>query len=119
MSIDARACNRGANAYCARQLVVTDPLYASSAALLLAERRLLHGHGWKRIDAGAGTEYGLDSPGDTLRVDLATAWADLSAVDLGWIKRNHTVSLALSRATITRTSTLSVLLQYGGGQGVP
>ncbi len=117
VALDARVCNRGANVYCASELVVDDPLYRSSAAFLLAERRFLHRRGWKRIDAAVGTEYGLDSPADTLRVELATAWADLSAVDYGWIKRKHAVALALSHALIARTSTLSVLLQYGAGEG--
>jgi len=115
VSLNVRDCNRGSNVYCARQLVVADPRYRSSTALLMAERRLLRARKWKRIDAGTGTEYGLDSPGDKLRVDLATAWADLSAVDFGWITRKHAVSLALARALIAHSSTLSVQLQYGGG----
>ncbi len=113
--LQGHMCNRGANVFCARELVVAGAAYGSSDALLVAERRLLHERGWRRMNAGTGTEYGLDSPGDRYRVYVATAWADLSAVDFGWVKRTHDVALALSRALVTRAPTLSILLQYGAG----
>ncbi len=115
VSLDVRVCNKGANVFCAREVVLTGMGHGSSNALLMRERALLHRLGWKRMDAQAGTEYGVDSPGDKLRLDYATAWAELESVDYGWVKRAHPVALALSHALLTREPTLSMLLIYGAG----
>ncbi|MGO9903693.1 MAG: hypothetical protein ACLP0J_29420 [Solirubrobacteraceae bacterium] len=115
VSVDARVCDKGADAFCARELVITGASYRSSNGLLADEHQLLRARGWQRIDATTGAEYGADSPGDKLRISYATAWEELSAVDYGWIKRKRLVALALSKALITHTPTLSVLLQYGAG----
>ncbi|MGO9788470.1 MAG: hypothetical protein ACLP8S_02770 [Solirubrobacteraceae bacterium] len=115
VTVDVRVCDRGGDAFCARELVLTGAGLGSSNALLADQRRLLLARGWKRIDATTGAEYGADAPGDKLRVSYATDWEELSAVDYGWIKRKRAVALALSAALISHTPTISVLLQYGAG----
>ncbi len=115
VSVDVRVCDKGADAFCARELVVLGASYRSSNELLTGEHRLLLARGWKRMDATTGAEYGADSPGDRLRVSYATDWEELSAVDYGWIKRKRVVALALSAALISHTPTISALLQYGAG----
>lgn len=115
VTLDAQVCDPGANVFCVRELVVRGDVYHTSDAMLAGERRLLHAGGWKRMNAQVGTQYGADSPGDKLRVVYATAWADLTAADYGWIRREHAVTLALSRAVLTHTPTLSMMLEYGAG----
>jgi hypothetical protein len=110
-----RVCDQGANAFCALELVVTSPVFRSSQNLLGAESLLLRQHGWLRANAPTGLERAADSPRDRLRVTYATAGGDLQGIDLGWVHRARTVTLALSRALIEHHSTLSVLLQVGSG----
>ena len=43
----------------------------------------------------------------------ATAYGDLKGIDLGWIKRSRTITLALSRALFDRASAMSVMLEVG------
>jgi hypothetical protein len=113
VTVDVQACNEGSNAYCARQLVVSGPAYPTSQAMLDAEKRLLHRLKWSSANAPVGLERAADSPGDRLRVTYATASSDLQGVDLGWIDRGRRVTLALSHALFSHTSTLSFLLELG------
>lgn len=108
-----RTCDRGANAFCALQLVVLGSGYASPQALLRAENRVLRAHGWTRADAPVGQERAADSPGDKLRVTYATASGELEAVDLGWIKRPRPLTVALSRAIFGHESSLAMVLEIG------
>jgi hypothetical protein len=108
-----RTCDRGANAFCALQLVVQGSGYASSQSLLRAENRVLRARGWTHADAPVGQERGADSPGDKLRVTYATASGELEAVDLGWIKRPRPLTVALSRAIFGHEATLAVVLEIG------
>lgn len=109
----ARACDKGANAYCALELVFVGRGYASSRDMLRAERKLLKHRGWAQVNAPVGQELAADSPGDHLRVTYATASQELEAIDLGWIKRPRQVTLSLSRQIFGHTSALAVLLQLG------
>lgn len=111
--LQTKICNPGANAYCADELVVTNPAFQTSADFLDAERAILHRLGWSGQYAPNGNEHSDDSPGHKLRVIFATAQGDLVGIDLGWIKRSRSVGLALSRAMFKRQSALSMLLLKG------
>jgi hypothetical protein len=106
-------CDRGANAYCAIQLVVVGRRYSSSGALMSRERRYLKSLGWGISFAQTGPERAAESPGHRLRLVLATAAYDLQAVDLGWIQRAPGISRALSQTMFNRQSALSLMLESG------
>lgn len=106
-------CDRGANAYCAVQLVVTDPSYSSSGALLTSERQHLKALGWGLTYADTGDERGAESPGHKLRLVLATAALDLKGVDLGWIRRSRMIARAMAETMFDRVSALSLMLESG------
>jgi hypothetical protein len=108
-----RRCDRGANPYCAIQLVVVGPHYSSSAALLISERKYLHSIGWSASNADIGTERAASSPGQKLRLTYSTAALDLQALDLGWIRRSPAVGMAMSRTMFARQSALSLMLETG------
>ncbi|MHB8691108.1 MAG: hypothetical protein ACYDHH_07655 [Solirubrobacteraceae bacterium] len=109
----ARMCNPGANAYCQVELVVTNGRFASSEEFLNVERAVLHKLGWTGQYAPNGNEHSDDSPGHALRVIFATAYGDLVGIDFGWIKRSHSIALALAHANLARQATLSMVLQLG------
>ncbi len=108
-----RVCDRGENAYCALELVVTARGYASVGALRRAEHQLLAHRHWTTVDAPIGQELAADSPGDHLRVTYAAASDELEAIDLGWIKRARKITLTLSREILDHAAALAVLLQLG------
>ncbi len=108
-----RSCDKGANAYCAWQVVIADPRYASSLDLLASERSALVKRGWSRGGGDTGNEHGADSPGHAARLTYATAFGDLLGIDNGWIKRSWPVTLALSTAVFDRVPALSMLLETG------
>jgi hypothetical protein len=109
----ARQCDKGANAFCAIELVVVDKQYKDSLALLLGERDALKSSGWTGASPDTGEQAADDSPGHKLRVTYATAAGDLKGVDLGWIKRSRSVTLALSHAIFAQAPTLSMMLELG------
>jgi hypothetical protein len=109
----ARQCDRGANAYCALQLVVTDPTFKTSTDLVKAEQRLLHGLGWSLTNGDTGDERAAESPGHKLRVTYATAFGELRGIDLTFVHRSPAIALALSRAMFNRDSAMSLMLQAG------
>jgi hypothetical protein len=111
----AQRCDAGANAFCSVELVVVDSRYRSSEALLNGEHDRLRSVGWTGANGYTGDEHAADSPGHKLRVTYATADGDLKGVDLGWIQRTRTITLALSRALFNREPALSVLLEIGSG----
>jgi hypothetical protein len=106
-------CDRGSNAYCAIELVVVDPAWHDAGSLVFAEKRALVRKGWTADDAPIGDEQAAESPGDKLRVTYATAYADLKDIEIGWIKRSHTISVALSRTLFSGTAGMSVILEIG------
>jgi hypothetical protein len=108
-----RRCDRGANAYCAIQLVVVGNHYRSSTALLDSERRHLKAIGWGMANADTGDEHAADSPGHELRLTYATAALDLKDIDLGWVQRSPMLGRSLSRVMFDRSSALSLMLEKG------
>jgi hypothetical protein len=106
-------CDAGENPYCAVELVVVNPAYRDSGVLVVAERRTLARKGWTADHATNGDEHAAESPGDKLRVTYATADGDLKDIELGWIKRSHAISLALSHALFDRAAAISVMLEVG------
>jgi hypothetical protein len=109
----ARQCDPGSNAYCAIEIVVTSRSYRTSAELVAGERHTLGRRGWSAGSGPNGDEHAADSPGDKLRVTYATAYADLKDIELGWIKRSHAISLALSRTLFDRAAAMSLMLEIG------
>lgn len=110
-----RSCDRGANAYCALELVVVDRQYTTSADLVSGERAQLRHNGWTSSSGDTGDERAADSPGHQLRVTYATATRDLLGIELGWIKRSHKIAVALSHTLFERVPAMSVMLELGAG----
>jgi hypothetical protein len=108
-----RVCDHGANPYCALELVVADPHYASSRLLVLAERNLLKGRRWTGASAATGDELADESPGNKLRINYATAYGDLKDVDLGWIQRTRRTQQALSSEMYAGAVAMSAQVQVG------
>jgi hypothetical protein len=108
-----RQCDRGANAFCALELVIVDPRAKTSNDLLASERRQLRKRGWTLVSGDTGEQNAAESPGHELRVTYATAYSDLKAVDLGWIQRSRRITLALSRSLFGRASAISMMLEVG------
>jgi hypothetical protein len=109
----ARVCDGGAGSFCGIELVIENPSYASSRALVLAQRDRLKAQGWIGSSPDTGQELADESPGHKLRLTYATATDDLEGLDLGWIKRSATVASALDRSLFTGTPTISLLLEVG------
>jgi hypothetical protein len=108
-----RQCDRGANPYCALELVVVGPSYSSARGFVLAERDLLKRHGWTGASPQTADELADESPGHTLRITYAPAFVDLKGVDLGWIQRSPTVQRSLAKQLFTRSPAMSALVQVG------
>jgi hypothetical protein len=110
-----QVCDKGANAYCDLQVVVLDSRFATSLALVGAQRRLLRERGWTTANADTGDEHAAQSPDDALRLTYATGYNDLRDIGLGWIGRGRNIQLALSHAYFARRSAMSILLELGPG----
>jgi hypothetical protein len=109
----ATSCDKGANPFCALQLVVVDPRYKTSENLVNAEHDLVHKAGWPGLGADTGNERAAESPGHKLRVTYATAYGDLIGINLGWIHRRPEIAKALSRTLFNHTTAMSVELDPG------
>jgi hypothetical protein len=108
-----RQCDRGANAFCAIELVVTDPRFKTSTDLVDAQHSQLRKHGWTGGTGDTNQQKAADSPGHKLRVTYATASGDLRDVDLGSIERPRKITLALSRVLFDQAPAMSVMLEVG------
>jgi hypothetical protein len=108
-----RECDTGSNAYCAIVFVVLDHRYRSSDQLTVDEAHHLRKSGWSVANGDTGVESAANSPSHGLRVTYATALNDLRGVDLGWIKRPRTITLALSDAMFDRSAAMSMMLEVG------
>lgn len=106
-------CDKGANAFCAIELVVRGHGYPSSADLVKAERDHLKKAGWSGVAPDDGQQRAAASPGQKLRITYATAAADLLGIDLGWIKRPRPITVGLAHAMFDRSAAMSVLLEAG------
>jgi len=113
VATQATRCDKGANTFCAVELVVVDGRFRSSDALMKAEHDRLKALGWSPVNGDIGEESAAESPGHRLRVTYATADGDLKGIDLGWIKRSRKVTLALSQSLFGRQPALSMLLEEG------
>jgi hypothetical protein len=109
----ATQCDKGANAFCALELVVVDPQFKTSEDLVNAEHDVVHKAGWAGFGADTGNERAAESPGHKLRVTYATANGDLTGIDLGWIHRSRKIAVALSRTLFDHASAMSVELDPG------
>lgn len=108
-----RECDKGANAFCAIELVVADRRYKTSDDLLLSEHHQLLSHGWSGAGGDTGNERAADSPGHKLRLTYATATGDLQGVELGQIKRPGKIWIALSHTLFDQVPALSMMLEVG------
>jgi hypothetical protein len=108
-----RKCDRGQNAYCAVEMVVVNRRYPDSWALVDGERRSLTQRGWTQTHADTGDEHAAQSPGHKLRVTYATAIGDLKDVELGWVTRARSISVALSKTIFDQAAAMSVMLELG------
>lgn len=113
IAAQARQCDRGANPFCALELVVVDRRFDSSGALVAAEHRMLRRAGWIDATGDFGQEQASDSPEHRLHVTYATALNDLTGVDEEWIKRPRWLAVALSREVFARVPAMAVTLQSG------
>jgi hypothetical protein len=111
--VSANACDAGANAYCALDVVLVNPSFKTAQDLVAHERRWLKRSGWIRVSAQTGDEQAANSPGNRLRVTYSTAALDLKDIDLGWIKRPRAISLALSDAIYDGSPAMSVNIVAG------
>lgn len=107
------SCDRGANAFCAIELVIVDRDYKTSMDLVKEEHAQLLKHGWTGGQGDTGEQKAADSPGHKLRVTYATAAGDLRGIDLGTIQRPRGITLALSRAMFDQAPAMSVMLEVG------
>jgi hypothetical protein len=108
-----RQCDRGANAFCAIEMVVIDRRMGSSGALVFAERNRLRDHGWALEQGEDGLQHAAESPSHRVRVVYATAEGDLEGIDLGWIHRPRAIALALAATMFARLPAMSVMLEAG------
>ena len=108
-----RQCDAGSNAYCAVELVVVDPAWHDSGVAGVRREADPRAPGWTADRGANGDEDAAESPGDKLRVTYATAYGDLKDIELGWIKRSHAISVALSHALFDRSAAMSVMLEIG------
>jgi hypothetical protein len=106
-------CDRGANAFCALELVVVDSKFKSSEDFVNAEHDYIHAAGWDGVTADTGDERAAESPGHKLRATYGTAIGDLQGIELGWIHRSHTISKALSKTLFEHSAAMSVELDRG------
>ncbi len=113
MLASVRRCDRGSNAFCALQLVVSDAGFANSTELLRSERDHLKALGWSIANADNGNEHAADSPHHRLHLLYATAALDLVGWDLGWIQRAPVIPRTLSRTMFDRVPALSLMLETG------
>lgn len=111
--LTADDCDKGANAYCALDLVFVNRRFGSSQALVVAERQYLLRHGWVAVPAQTGDELAADAPHNRFRITFASPLRDLKDIDLGWIKRPRSIQVALSRAVYEGSPAMSVNVVAG------
>lgn len=113
ITTSVRVCDRGANRFCAQQLVVVGDRYASSADLFNSLNARLHKLGWSVSRGDTGKQLAAQSPGNEVRLYFDTAYNDLLAIDSSWIKRSAPIGRALSATIFGRQSAVSLMLVRG------
>jgi hypothetical protein len=106
-------CDKGANAFCALDVVIVDRQYRSAEQLFTDEHLRLKARGWTITGGDTGDERAADSPGHKLRLTYSTASGDLQGIDLGWIARPRPITLTLSHLLFAGTPALSMMLEAG------
>ena len=112
-----RHCDRGANAFCSTDLVVTNRGYVSSDDLARDESHLLRKQGWSLSDGDTGLQFGANSPGHKLRLTYAAANNDLREIILGAINRPWPIISAMSTSMFDRAAAMSMRLEVGASGG--
>jgi hypothetical protein len=107
------SCDRSANAYCALQVVLVGDRYRTSAALRVAYAAQLAKLGWTTANGPVDAETAADSPGHELRLTFATAYAELTDIDVGSVQRTAAISHSLSDSIFDRAPALSLKLVRG------
>jgi hypothetical protein len=110
---EVKQCDRGANAFCAIEMVVVDQRLNSSGALVYGERHRLRQDGWSLEAGDTGPQHAADSPSHALRVVYATAEGDLEGIDMSWIERPRAIALTLAKEMFDRVPAMSVMLETG------
>ncbi len=113
ISFRVRVCDRGANAFCAWELLLVAPHLRDPEELIRAEHRYLRTRGWSGGQGDIGAEQAADSPGHRLRVTYATPIYELGGSDQDFIRRSKQLQLALSKAIFARTPAISMLVEIG------
>ena len=109
-----RQCDRGANAYCAIEMVVTDPRYRTSTDLVDQEHEQLRSHGWTGGEGDTARSEGRRLAGPQAAGHLRDRRrATCEGIDLGWIQRSRKITLALSHALFDQAPAMSVMLEVG------
>lgn len=108
-----RSCDRSAHAYCALQVVLVGDRYRTSSALRVAYAARLADLGWSSAKGPVDAETAADSPGHELRLTLATAYAELTDIDVGSVQRTAAISHSLSDTIFDRAPALSLMLMRG------
>lgn len=108
-----RRCDEGSHAFCSVAMVVINPLYRSSGAFLVAERRHLQKLGWTLQAGEIEQERSAVSPGHKLRVVYSTAAGDLLALDQMWIKRPQPIGATLSKTLFAGLPAISLMVEAG------
>jgi hypothetical protein len=108
-----RRCDRGRNAFCAIDLVVSNAHYQSSDILARDESRVLQKEGWSPANGDTSLQTAANSPGHKLRLTYATAAGDLREIDLGLINRPWSITYALSNSMFDRAAAMSMRLEIG------
>jgi hypothetical protein len=109
----SRRCDTGHHVYCGLYMVVYGSRYRGSEALMSAERRHLRSLSWSTEQGDIGQEQSAVSPDRRYRLTYATAQGELRAIDLGWVKRPSSISLALAHAMFQGTAALEVTVAAG------
>jgi len=115
VALRIRACNKGADAFCALELVLVGHGYTTSNALLDSEASLLARLHWRQAHADTGLERAANSPGGGLRLTYATARGELQSIGLGWSKRAPALAVALAHTMFDNVPALALLVEVGSG----
>lgn len=110
---DVHVCDQGSHPYCALELVIADPHYASPRDLVVAERSLLLARKWTGSSAATGDELADESPGHQVRLTYATPYGELKDIALGFVQRGWRTQQALSAQMFAGKVAMSAELQVG------
>lgn len=109
-----KVCDKGANPFCALDMVVVDPRYRGGLALAQSEQAHLKALGWAVQKGENEDEQTALSPGTKLRLTYGSASDELMAIDLNRVKRRpQSFALALAKTLFERTPAMAIILEAG------